>query len=184
MVEEKEPTTPEAAVERCALEFEQLIVDHLKDDRGVHIETAITAAGSVAGYLLLRETGIDLTALKPGSVVLVDQVNETGPRMVGFMAEVCVREGVDPAGGWTEKISQAHQPLFPAIDLARDLHPGLARLADRYGVAVELRPRIAAAAAIKLVRMGSQALDTGLGKAIALWAMLSAAKTVPHHSGA
>jgi len=181
---EQETPTPDAALDRCACEFVQFIIDHLKDGRGVHIETAITAAGSMAGSLLLRATGIDLTALTPGSAVLVDRVNESGPHMVGFMAEVCVREGLDPTSGWTGQISDEHRSRVPAIDLARDLYPGFAALAERFGIVGEMQPRIAAAAAIKLVRMGSQALNTELGKAIALWSMLSAAKTVPHHLSA
>ena len=100
------------------------------------------------------------------------------------MAEACAREGIDPASGWTGQISDEHQSLVPAIDLVRDFYPGFAKLADRSGIAADMRPHIAAAAAIQLVRMGSQALNTETGKAIALWAMLSASKTVPHHPGA
>jgi hypothetical protein len=55
-----------------------------------------------------------------------------------------------------------------------------AGLTTKCGAAEESRPRVAAAVAIKLARMGSHVLDPAVGKAIVRWSMLSASKSVPH----
>lgn len=178
---QRETQVPDAAVYRAADEFVAQIISHLKNEKGVHIETAIAAAGSMAGFLLLRATGVDLRSLTPGTAVFTDRVNETGPELLGFMSEVSMREGIRANTGWSETIPEHVKPLIPSNDLVRDLYDPFMQSAQRFGVPEALRPRIAAAAAIKLTRMGSQALSQDNGKALALWSMLSAAKTVPHH---
>ena len=177
----QEIPAPEPAVDRAAEEFVELIIGHLGNEKGVNIETAITAAGSMAGFLLLRATGVDLSKLNPGTAVFVDEVNETGPAILGFMSAACVREGIESTTGWGEHIANQPKPLVSGIDLVRDLYPKFRGVAERCGIPEKLRPQIAAAAAIKLTRMGSQALSPEKGKSIALWSMLSASKTVPHH---
>ena len=156
-----------------------LIIAKIKDERGVHAETAITAAGSLAGYFLLKQTEIDVSKLPPGSPVFTDGVNELGPKMVGFMSTVCVKLGMDGQTGWNTPISNEHKPLRQGIDLVRLLYPAFENIVAKYKIPAEGKAIVSAAAAIKLVKMASGNLNPEIGKAIAIFSLVAGSKTVP-----
>jgi len=66
-----------AQLDSASAQLIDQIVAGLQNERGVHLETAIGAAGSLAGVTLLRATGVNLSELTAGSPVFVDKVNES-----------------------------------------------------------------------------------------------------------
>src|SRR5690349_13408141 len=117
-------------INTVATQFVDLIIDRLTDERGVHIETAISAAGGVAGVSILRNAvahdKIDLSKLideKPGSYVLIESVNEIGVEISNFMMTFCKAWGVDPQTGWNATIPEKHQSLKELTNLVRDFEP-------------------------------------------------------------
>lgn len=174
---------PHEVVGACAEAFVQAVIRRLNDERGVHIETALTAAGATAGSLLLRATGLDLSGLTPGSAVFGTGVDEAGPEMLGFLAGACAREGIDPSSGWAGPVGDAHAPLVPAIDLVRDLRPDFERLVAEHRVPDALQPHVALAAGARLLRLASGAIDADQGKAILAGAFVVGSKSVPHPLG-
>src|SRR5665213_2457575 len=109
------PTTEQ--LNGCSSAIVSLVLDSLKTDRGVHIETAIWAVGSLAGLAMLRDTGIDLSALPSGQVVLSEGVNERGSELMGFLGAFFQGAGIDPNTGWTDEVAADHQPHEPTVDL-------------------------------------------------------------------
>jgi hypothetical protein len=160
-------------------ELTAVIIKIIQDERGVHAETAITAAGSLAGFCLLKQTGIDVSKLTPGSAVFTDGVNELGPQMVGLMSTVCVKLGLNGQSGWGNPIPEDNKSLRPEIELVRQIHPAFKGIITKFRIPVEAEAMIAAIAAIKFVKMANGSLNTEIGKAIALKAMVAASKTVP-----
>src|SRR5215471_12316155 len=78
----------------AANELVAATVAALKNDRGVHAETAIAAVARMAGTFLFRSFGFQLRDLKPGEYVLSEQANEQGSRLVQVLAGVLARLGV------------------------------------------------------------------------------------------
>jgi hypothetical protein len=163
----------------------QRIVAHLQDDRGVHIGTAIAAAGSLAGVAILRSTGLPLPTSEPGKVqaVLAEEVNQRGSALVQFMSSVCPMLGLDGTFTTTE-VPPEHQPnknmIEGVLEWGRDLEAPCNQVLDELQIDHALRPQAYAFTALKLVKAGEQMLPPPVGKAIALSAIVAGSKTAPY----
>jgi hypothetical protein len=171
----------------AADQFVQILIDRLNDERGVHLETAISAAGGVSGVSILRNAiaheKIDLSKLireQPGAYVLVETVNQIGAEVSGFMMHFCKAWGVDPQTGWNSTIPEKHQSLKALTELTRDFEKPFKELMAQQSIRQELYPFVAALGCVKLIVMGGQVLNHDYGKAIALMAIVAASKTVPY----
>jgi hypothetical protein len=151
----------------------------LMDDRGVHLETAITAAGHLAGAALLDCAGVDLSGFEPGTYVLVPEVDETGPLLVETLYDLCDRGGADPEAPMPADVPEGNRPLRDYADLMRTCAPMFEKVIERWRVPTDLRPFVAARAAARLILAGRQNLDPAVGKTLATHAIVRAAKTVP-----
>lgn len=158
----------------------QIVFEHTQSARGVHAETAISAPCFLAGTLLLRATGIDLSKLEPGQPVFVDAVNADGQAVHRFMQTICAPLGLQPFGGRDQSIPAEHQPLEPGVELVKRMEPTFENLMRQLRVPDELHPYVAVFAGMKIIQMGQQALNPEIGKAIALNSLVAGCKTVPY----
>jgi len=172
----------------AANQVTQIIFEHTKSERGVHVETAISAPCFLAGTLILRSTGVDLTKLEPGQPVFVniasnaseDVVNDAGRAVHDFMQKICSPLGLQPFGGWNQPVPDNHQPLQSGIDLVQKIEQPFQNLMNQFGVPGEFHPYAAAFAGMKVIQIGKQALNPEIGKAIALSSLVAGCKTVPY----
>lgn len=172
----------------AANQVTQIIFEHTKSERGVHVETAISAPCFLAGTLILHSTGVDLSKLEPGQPVFVnmasnvseDVVNDAGRDVHTFMQKICSPLGLEPFGGWNQPIPDDHQPLQSGIDLVQKIEQPFHDLMNQLGVPGEFRPYAAAFVGMKVIQMGKQALNPDIGKAIALNSLVAVGKTVPY----
>lgn len=170
-----------AALDQASIKVQELLVKLLADERGVHMEDAIAAIAAVAGAALLRSTGVPLDGLEPGSPVFVDEVNELGPRYMGFLSAVCGAMGIDPQTGWTDPIPQDNKTLKPLIELTQLTEAPFHGLCEALAIENDLRARLALVTAARLIRVGSGGiLDPDIGKALALESLVHGSKMVPH----
>lgn len=148
---------------------------------GNHIETDIAGAASIAGLMLLRAAGVDLSHLEPGGVVLVEWVNESGMEVSNFMVQVAANMGLDPRTGWSDPVPAEHQPTMAVLELTRLLEAPFLEVCRETNSQRELHPYIAALAAMKLVSAGAnmQLLDPEIGKALAIYHLVAGSKMVP-----
>ncbi len=149
---------------------------------GQHVETDIAGAASIAGLMLLRGSGVNLNALEPGSVVLVEWVNEQGVELSGFMMQVAANLGLEPRTGWAEPVPPDHQPRLTTLDMTHQLEQPFYEACQQAGAGRELYPYVAALTAVKLVSAGAsmKLLDADVGKALALYYTVAGSKTVPY----
>ena len=155
------------------------IVERLQTERGVHIETAIAGAGCLAGANLLRNTGIDLSGFEPGSVVLIDSVNEEGPMLVSFLEALCMQAGLGQDSDWLTEVPAANAPQLSNMELIERLEPSIDAIADRFRIEGEAVPYVAVQTAARLIAAGKQILDPDVAKSLAVTAMVESSKTVP-----
>jgi len=163
----------------AANRFNDVLFSHLRTEKGVHVETAIAAAASVAGTLLLRSTGLNLSALQPGQPVLVDTVDEQGMELLRFLQATCQTFGLDPKSGWDQPIPPDLTLLQSPQELARDLLPGFDALMKEVPLGAEWHAYVAGLSAAKIVAMGAKTLAPDVGKAVLLNVLVAASKTVP-----
>lgn len=167
-------------LDTTSAEIQNLLVEKLRDERGVRIEDAISGAAAVAGCSLLRSTGIPLNTLTAGAAVFVEDINELGPQYVGFLSGVCAAMGIDQKSGWNTPIPDDHKPIKSVIQLTYLLEQPFLDLCARLSVSNDLHARLALFTAARLIEVGKDILDPNVGKAIAVTSLVAGAKTIPH----
>ena len=174
-------------LDQAAEKVVQLICVYLRGDRGVHIETAIAVAGSLAGVAILRSTGLPVPHSEPGKLtsVYTDEVNDRGAALVHFMSSECPALGLDADFSATE-VPPEHQPSVDMIEgvlaWVRDLESPGNQILDGLRIDPALRPHVCAYAALKLVKTGEQLLPPAVGKALAVSAIVAGSKTAPYRT--
>ena len=103
----------------------------LRDERGVHAETAIAALAAVCGEALLRASNVDLSQFPQGGIVLVDQVNDSGPRTLAYLEELLTELDIR-VEEWQGKIPLEHQPIKDPARLAQELRPLMQSLYEKF----------------------------------------------------
>lgn len=97
----------------------QAIVDGLTErENRVHAETAVAAAAALAGEAVLRESGVDLAAARPGQVIFSDRVNQ-----------LLFGDTEDPRGWPEDSVWGLFRDLLPQVGLAADLGAPVGELA-------------------------------------------------------
>jgi hypothetical protein len=148
---------------------------------GGHVETDISAAASLAGLLILRGRGIDLSRFTPGTVILSDMDTEMD-EIWNFMTAAAGKMGLDPSDGWDGEIPEAHKPLFPIPEMTQKIENGFLHLCSRHNLKKAYFPYVAVLAALKLVYAADRMhiLDQKIGKALTGYHVVAGAKTVPY----
>jgi hypothetical protein len=169
----------------AAAEFVQTIISRLANDRGVHAETAVSAAARMAGTFVLRSCGLPLAQLPAGSPVFSDRIDDRGGEVLGRIGEALAAMNVPfdarkltydvPEGNTPQIDLEQTQAMFAAayadIQVRRGLDDGQAAHAAAVSVAI-------------LIHKCAGVLDPHLAYTIATYGMVEASKTVPYHEPA
>ncbi len=167
-------------LDRASAELITIIINKLRNEQGMHLPTVIAAPSVLAGLALLRATDADLSGMPPGMPVLVDEVNDGGTNLVAFMSMLSGMMGLDPDSGWNDEVPDNCQSHMSLIELESTFEQPFIDLADSLAVPVRWRPHLAALAALKLMIMGRNVLNTDTGKALILSNVVAACKMVPY----
>jgi hypothetical protein len=145
-----------------------------------HVETDIAAAASLAGLSILRSKGLDLTAFKHGSVLLMDLDTEMND-IWNFMMAAAGNMGLDPSGGWDTIIPDANKPLFSIPVMTHTTEKDFISICSRHHLKKDFFPYVAVLASLKLVYAANtmKVLDQNTGKALTGYHVVAASKTVP-----
>jgi hypothetical protein len=145
-----------------------------------HVETDISAAASLAGLAILRSKGLDLTAFRPGSMVLTELDTEMND-IWNFMMAAAGNMGLDPSGNWDSEIPEAHRPLFSIPEMTHTTEKDFLAICSKHHLKKEFYPYVAVLAALKLVYAANamKILDQNIGKALTGYHVVAGAKTVP-----
>lgn len=171
-------TTPDDET-KAASQFRGFILEKLTDERGVHSETAVSAAARMAGTFLLRSLGLPIDGLEPGAPVLSDAANEKGPILVEILdlALQGLDVAIDPARAGAA--NQGGAALLTTLETQDRLQIGLTILKDRFQLDWAHGARAAALATALLIKDTSQVLDPSAAYGIAVQGFVEGAKTVP-----
>jgi GNAT superfamily N-acetyltransferase len=157
----------------------------------VHIPTAIAAAASLAGSVVLREVAAEpeelpaertgLSASHRRQLELLSFIQIFAPKI-----DPGIDRGIAPAAGlrgngWDGDVPPRHSPLFDADTMIGKLADLLERVTEQHGISPPLRGHVAALAAMKLIAAGhsSGLLDQKVGKALTRHYMAAGCRTSP-----
>jgi hypothetical protein len=160
-------------------EIYKLVLDCCRDERGVHAETAVAAVSAVCGEELLRACPVDLSTYPQGGFVLTEQVNDSGPRMLGRLEELLNDLAVPHADNWSAKIPVEHAPHRDPLRLAHELRPRMLRLIAKHGLTDEQVACAACTALALLIRDCREVLPPAVSVVIVSNTMIRASKSVP-----
>jgi len=84
---------------QASAEFTEKIIAKLADKKGVHAETAISAASRMAGTFLLRSTGLPIAGFAPGSFRAILQKHNLTAREGAYAAAVSTAVLIQKSAG-------------------------------------------------------------------------------------
>jgi hypothetical protein len=148
-------------------------------DRGLHAETAIAAAGRMAGTFLFRSFGFS-EGIEPGQVVLSGLANEQGPQLIQVLSAALSHVGVslneEEMGRSPGPENQPHQGF---LETQKQLEPLYVAIKDRHSLSAKEAAESGAIAAALLIRQCSQVLDPNVAYGIAVYGIIEGTKTAP-----
>ena len=149
-----------------------------------HIVTDIAGASAIAGLMVLRSTGTDLSKREPGNVILGEEINQKQEPVLRYIAAIGHNMGVDPNADSNKEDIDENKPLFDTVELTQKLEESFYEACEKSDIQKLYYPIVAALTAMKLVGAGKDMglLDPSIGKSIAMFYIVAGSKTVPHHN--
>jgi hypothetical protein len=165
---------------KASSEFTQIVMSRLSTDRGIHAETAISAAARMAGTFVLRSCGLPLANLAPGTPVFSDLIDEQGQNVLRTIDEVLAEMNVVLDGDkLVYDIPEDNSPHMELPDVQSMFDASFRTIAEKYNLTEEESAHAAAASVGVLIQKASGILDPHVGYIIATYGMIEGCKTVP-----
>lgn len=147
-------------------------------------ETVIGSVARMAGWFLFRSFEFPVTGVKPGSVVLSEQANQEGPRLIQILAGVLNGVGVKLDGSkLAANQATARGQKEPFLQTQELLGAQFAAIRDKHGLSDSEAADSAAAATAVLIKNCSTLLDPHVGFGLAVYGFIEGSKTAPAVSG-
>jgi hypothetical protein len=165
---------------QAATEFGTTAMEAFDQGGSFPAETVIGSVARMAGSFLFRSFGLPLTGIKPGSVVLSEQANQQGPRLVQILAGVLQGVGVKLD---TSKVSaiqattRGQKESF--LQTQEVLETKFAAIREKYGLSDGEAAESAAVATAVLIKNCATLLDPHMGFGLAVYGFIEGAKTAP-----
>ncbi len=173
-------TVPEEAQFLAANEYYGLILGRLADERGVHAETAISAAARMAGTFMLRSFGLPLEGMEPGSAVLSEAANDRGPLLLNTLgAGLNALDVVLDPDRIRSDFPDDNRPHLSVTEVQERLEASMREVAVKHHLGDEQAAHAAALATARLIKATSQVLDPHVAFALAAYGFVEGSKTVP-----
>lgn len=147
-----------------------------------HIETDIASASSVAGLMLLRATGLDLTQAPPGAALVFEGIYEPQNQMLRFLVACAYNLGIEHESGWNTPVPPDHKPLFETLEMTQKLEGPLYQACAQSGISKDYSAHVAALTALKLVVAGDKVklIDINVGKSLISYYVVAGSRTIPY----
>jgi hypothetical protein len=156
-----------------------LLLMKLKDERGTHIETAISAAAGLAGVTLIRNCGEINDKLEPGTPIISDKISRKQADMVDFFKNAANSMGMTPDKNWDLEIPELNLPMHPVEELVMQVEEAFQNLVGNFPIGPEMQVKIAALTAMKLAKAGSNLVSDSISKAIIMKSFMGSSSMVP-----
>lgn len=147
-----------------------------------HIVTDIAGASAIAGLMVLRSTGIDLSKGEPGNVILGEEINRKQEPVLRYLGAIASNMGVDLSTYDDKDTIDQNRPIFDTIELTQKLEKPFYEACTKSHISKLYYPIVAALTAMKLVGAGKELglLDPGTGTSIAMFYTVAGSKTIPY----
>ena len=157
-----------------------IIVKALRTEKGVHSETAIAAAARMAGTFLFRSFNFPLKDLKPGSAVLSDAANDSGPILIqalgaGLKALKVTLDSAKLRGD----VPNENRPQISVNETQARVEAAFRKVSAELDLTPEQSAHACALAAARLIHMSSAVLDPHIGFSVAAYGFIEGSKTAP-----
>jgi hypothetical protein len=169
---------PNPKIQQAAEFLETAVRNHVMDEKGVAAETCLACAGWMAGTQLYRLEIDPTLAVKPGTVVLSEPVNQRLPGLMNMVAAMATQGEAAPPDMDNADTTGA-QPIY-RLSLAQTqegLDPLYLSYARRASLAPEELLHASTGALGILAAKSRPVLGLSLARYIAHCCMLEAAKT-------
>jgi hypothetical protein len=168
----------------ASTEFNEVIISKLATEKGVHAETAISAASRMAGTFLLRSTGLPIDSLKPGTPVFSDLIDDQGRRVLATVDWALSSLGVPLDIRKVDyDLSDEHDPGMALMQTQVLFDPSFRAILGKYGLSDAEAAHSAALSTAILIQKCAPFLDPHIAYAIAAYGMVEGCKTVPFDAG-
>jgi len=169
---------------QAATEFGTTAMQAFDEGGSFPAETVIGAVARMAGSFLFRSFGLPLTGVKPGSVVLSDQANQQGPRLIQILGGVLQGIGVTlDKSKLAAAQGKARGQKEPFLQTQEALEASFVAIRDQHGLSDSEAADAAAAATAVLIKNCSTLLDPHMGFGLAVYGFIEGSKTAPAVSG-
>ena len=165
---------------KASAEFTQAVISRLATEKGVHAETALSAAARMAGTFALRSCGLPLFRFMPGTSILGDVIDEQGQKVLRTVDETLAGMSVrlDPQKLDCD-LPEGNQPRMTLAEVQSVMDAAFRTIAEKYTLSNEEAAHAVAMSTADLIQKCSGVLDPHLGYTIAVYGMVEASKTVP-----
>lgn len=164
----------------AASEMNQFLINTLSSNKGVHAETAVSAAARMAGTFVLRSCGLPLDQFASGSPIFSDLIDERGQQVLGMMGKTMASLKVPfDAATLNYDLTPDHDPHMNLMETQAMLDAGYRAIMERNGLSDEDGAMAAAMAAGMLIQQAASVLDPHVAYVIAVYGMVEGSKTVP-----
>jgi hypothetical protein len=156
----------------------ELIADALGNNREAHAATVVSTAGRLTGSFLLRSFDFDLTDVKPGTVMLSNEANEMGPKIVDLVGAVIEAFGVtiDREKMNSIKPEKSQLNFLEALEKVQDAAIAIMQIE---GLSYEQMTECCAIATAFLVKDSKDVLIPESGFTTAILGIIEGSKTAP-----
>jgi hypothetical protein len=165
---------------QAAQDFANITIDTLTNEKGVHAETAIAGTARMAGTFLFRSFDFKINGLEPGQVVLSENANEQGPRLIQILGTVLAQLGIEIK---TESLStspnSANQPTLAFLETQELLEPGYQEKKSDFGLSHFEAAESAAIASALLIHHFSKVIAPDIAFGLAVYGFIEGSKTTP-----
>ena len=165
---------------QAASEFGTAAVRAFDEGGSFPAGTVVGSVARMAGSFLFRSLGPPLSGIQPGAVVLSEQADQQGPRLVQILGGVLQNIGVQldstqlSAGQRSARGLQA-----PFLATQKMLEARFVAIRDEHGLSdAETAESLAVATAV-LIKNCSSSLDPHLGFGLAVYSLIEGSKTAP-----
>ena len=143
-------------------------------------ETVIGSTARMAGSFLFRSLGLPLGGVQPGGVVLSEQANQQGPRLIQILGAVLQNVGVKLDSSRlsaSQRAAKGQKESF--LETQKVLETPFVAIRDKYDLTdAEAADSVAVAAAV-LIKNCSSFLDPHVGFGLAVYGLIEGSKTAP-----
>lgn len=170
---------------QAASEFGTIAMQAFDQGGTFPAETVIGSTARMAGSFLFRSLGLPLTGVQPGSVVLSEQANQQGPRLIQILGAVLQSLGVKLESSRlsaSEGTARGQKESF--LETQKVLEAKFVAIRDKNGFSDgEAADSVAVATAV-LIKNCSNLLDPHVGFGLAVYGFIEGCKTAPAVSAA